>query len=75
MAVLNLAEVYLRILPDKFHYLKFILEGYDNLALLSAYDCSAGIVVVRYPQETASEVFRLLTAIAAGLTGVQLHKQ
>jgi len=70
----RLAEVYLRILPGRFHYLKFILEGYDNLAILSAYDCSAGIVVIRYPEDMATELFGLLTAIAAALTGVHSHK-
>jgi hypothetical protein len=69
----RLAEVYLRILPGKFHYLKFILEGYDNLAILSVFDCSAGIVVVRYPQDMAAELFGLLAAIAASLTGHQSH--
>ncbi len=74
MALQRLAEVYLRILPGKFHYLKFILEAYDNLAILSAYDCSAGIVVIRYPQDMAAELFRLLAAIAASLTAINTHK-
>ncbi len=65
----QLAEVFLRILPGKFHYLKFILEGYDNLAILSACDSPVGVVVVRYPQEMAAELFGLLSAIAASLVG------
>jgi hypothetical protein len=68
----RLAEVYLRILPDKFHFLKFILEGYDNLAILSAYDCHAGIVVIRYPIDMAVDLFELLAAIAASLNGKRL---
>jgi Domain of unknown function (DUF4911) len=67
--MLRLAEVYLRISPGKFHYLKFILEGYDNLAILSACDCYAGIVVIRYPQDMAADLFGLLTAIASSLAG------
>lgn len=55
-----LSEVYLRISPGKFHFLKFILEGYDNLAILSSYQSSEGIVVVRYPQEMAQDLFGLL---------------
>jgi hypothetical protein len=70
----RLAEVYLRILPGKFHYLKFILEGYDNLAILSAYDCSAGVVVIRYPQEMALELFGLLGAIAAIINSINTQK-
>lgn len=65
----KLAEVYLRILPGKFHYLKFILEGYDNLAILSACDSPAGVVVIRYPQEMTAELFGLLSAIAVSLVG------
>jgi hypothetical protein len=65
----KLAEVYLRILPGKFHYLKFILEGYDNLAILSACDYPVGVVVIRYPQEMTAELFGLLSVIAASLVG------
>jgi len=70
----KLAEVYLRIQPGRFHFLKFILEGYDNLAILSAYDCSVGIVVIRYPTDMESELFALLSSIARLLTGLDLQK-
>lgn len=63
----RLEEVFLRIRPDRFHYLKFILEGYDNLAILSAQDCRAGLVVVRYPPAMAGDFYALLSAIAASL--------
>jgi Domain of unknown function (DUF4911) len=63
----RLDEVFLRIRPDKFHYLKFILEGYDNLAILSAYDCRAGLVVVRFPRAMAGDFYALLGAIAGSL--------
>ncbi len=65
----RLNELYLRISPARFHFLKFILEGYDNLAILSSYDCSAGLVVIRYPGAMAGELFDLLGAIAGSLTG------
>ncbi|TKB27366.1 DUF4911 domain-containing protein [Desulfopila sp. IMCC35006] len=63
----TLNEVYLRISPDRFHYLKFILEGYDNLAILSSYHSSDGIVVLRYPQEMTHDLFGLLGSLAASL--------
>lgn len=69
MAARRLTEVYLRIAPDKFHYLKFLLEGYDNLAILSSHDSSAGIVVIRYPQAMAQDLFGLLRNISPKLTG------
>lgn len=60
----RLSEIYLRICPGKFHFLKFILEGYDNLAILSSYEQSAGIVILRYPSEMARDFFDLLASIA-----------
>jgi hypothetical protein len=63
----RLDEVFLRIRPDTFHYLKFILEGYDNLAILSAYDCRAGLVVVRFPRAMAGDFYALLSDIAGSL--------
>lgn len=65
----RLNEIYLRISSRRFHYLKFILEGYDNLAILSSYDCSAGVVVIRYPGAMAGELFDLLGQIAGSLSG------
>ena len=55
--------------------MKFILEGYDNLALLSSHDCSAGLVVVRYPEAMAGELFDLLGQIAGSLSGVGDSRQ
>jgi len=69
VAARRLNEIYLRIAPDKFHYLKFILEAYDNLAILSSHDSSAGIVVIRYPQEMAKDLLGLLQSIAPTLAG------
>jgi hypothetical protein len=68
MAERTLNEVFLRISSRRFHFLKFILEGYDNLAILSSYDCSAGLVVIRYPGAMAGELFDLLGQIAGSLT-------
>jgi hypothetical protein len=61
--VKKLDEVFLRIVPGKFHFLKFILEGYDNLAILSSFQSSEGIVVIRYPHELAKDLFGLLGSI------------
>ncbi len=71
----KLNEIYLRISSRRFHYLKFILEGYDNLALLSSHDCSAGLVVVRYPAAMAGELFDLLGQIAGSLSGAADTRQ
>jgi hypothetical protein len=60
----NLSELYLLISPGKFHFLKFILEGYDNLTILSSYQDANGVVVLRYPEEMAGDLFTLLGDIA-----------
>lgn len=60
-------NLYLRIAPDSFHYLKFILEGYDNLAVLSSVDMKQGVVRLRYTSGLEKEVFQLLGNIAVRL--------
>ncbi len=59
----NLNKLILRIAPDKFHFLKFILEGYDNMAILSSLNSREGLVIVRYPAESAKEMFEILADI------------
>lgn len=59
--------LYLRILPNMFHYLKFILEGYDNLAILSSWNMKQGVVRLRYPSCLESELYGVLAAIAPKL--------
>jgi len=66
----SILRAYLRIAPQRFHYLKFILEGYDNMAVLSSYDSSKGIVVIRFPADLAQEVYSLLGAIAGELSDI-----
>jgi len=63
----SLCELYLRIAPDKFHFLKFVLEAYDNLAILSCFERSQGVVVVRFSETMAKDLFGLLDSLAADL--------
>lgn len=53
----------LQISPDRIHYLKFILEGYDGLAILSTVDSSQGLVELRYPPEAEKDLADLLVEI------------
>jgi hypothetical protein len=57
----------LRISPDRIHYLKFILEGYDNLATLSTVDARQGLVRIRYTPEVEEDLTQLLTEIASDI--------
>ncbi len=63
----NLNELVLRIALDKFHFLKFILEGYDNMAILSSLNSREGLVVVKYPKNLAKDLFTLLANIGSKL--------
>lgn len=63
-----LNELYLRIAPDKFHFLKFILEAYDNLAILSSFDQKQGVVLIRHPVEMSGDLMELLASLALKLS-------
>jgi hypothetical protein len=60
----------LEISPDRIHFLKFILEGYDGLALLSTVDSRQGLVEIRYPDGIESELIILLRNL-----GPQIEKK
>ena len=60
----NLIDTYYRIAPQRFHYLKFILEGYDNLAVLSSVSSQSGIIRLKVMNESLPELLELLAAIA-----------
>ncbi|MDX2433052.1 MAG: DUF4911 domain-containing protein [Desulfobacterales bacterium] len=57
----------LRISPDRIHYLKFILEGYDNLATLSTVNARQGLVEIRYLPESKKDLTDLLTEITSDI--------
>ncbi len=61
-------DLYLGIIPGRFHFLKSILEGYDSLAILSSVDGKIGTVRLRYPAESEVLLFELLSALAPGLS-------
>lgn len=62
-----LQSLYLRIAPDRYHYLKFILEGYDGLCLLSTVPDVSGCVVLRFPRERERLIFSLLGSLACSI--------
>ena len=57
----------LRISPDRIHYMKFILEGYDNLATLSTVNARQGLVEIRYLPESKKDLTDLLTEITSDI--------
>ncbi len=60
----RLIDTYYRIAPDRFHYLKFILEGYDNLAVLSSVSSRKGVIRLKCSPESLTELLQLLAHIA-----------
>ena len=63
----RLVDTFYRIAPDRFHYLKFIIEGYDNLAVVSSISSRHGIVRLRCSSQSLPELVRLMAAIAASI--------
>ena len=55
----------LKISPDRIHYLKFILEGYDGLAILSTADARHGLVEIHYPPEIKRDLIDLLAEVSS----------
>ena len=53
--------------PGRIHFLKFILEGYDNLAMQSTLDVRQGLVELRYPSTAEKEVLALVDNLSPAL--------
>jgi len=65
------ASIRLRIAPHRIFFLKFILEGYDNLALLSTIDQTKGLVELFFSPGDQIMVEMLLRDLASDI-GLQL---
>lgn len=59
--------LYIRINQQKIFYLKFILEGYDGLAVLTTEDNATGLVSLHFPETSREDLFILLDTIAEKL--------
>lgn len=55
---------YFRVDRRKIHFLKFILEGYDGLALLSTIDPGMGTVLLYIPPGREAEADAVVAAVA-----------
>ncbi|WP_153306413.1 DUF4911 domain-containing protein [Desulfogranum japonicum] len=61
-------RIYLRIRPSQISWLKFIVEAYDGLALLSTVSVSEGLVTLWTLEHSIRELFALLGELAGNLT-------
>ena len=57
-------ELYIRIDPKSIAFLKFIIEGYDGLALLTTIDRRDGLVKLLVPTSRHDELWKLLAELA-----------
>jgi hypothetical protein len=65
-------EWYLLIRPEKISWLRFVLEGYDGLAILSTLSPVKGLVKIQTLDCLFLETMHLLTALAGDLTPFQI---
>ncbi len=59
----NLLSLYLRIRPNRIHFLKFILEAYEGLAVLSVDRPKEGLIYIRFDPDNGREVIALLDSL------------
>jgi hypothetical protein len=57
--------------PDRISLFRFLLEGYDGLAVLSTQDVHRGLVRLLVPESRLDELWNLLAAISPKLAPVR----
>ncbi|MBU0486098.1 MAG: DUF4911 domain-containing protein [Proteobacteria bacterium] len=67
----ELQRIYARIAPEKISLLRFILEGYDGLTIMSTIDPKQGIISLRFHHKLADDVIELLEGISDQITTVK----
>jgi len=60
----QLINTYYSIASNRFHYLKFILEGYDNLAVISSVKDHRNTIRLKCTAESLEELMPLLASLA-----------
>jgi hypothetical protein len=60
-------SLYLRIAPSRISLLRFLLEGYDGLAMLTTIDSKTGLVRLLFPGPRYTELLAFLVAVAGDL--------
>lgn len=59
-------DLYIRVNPKRIAFIKFILEGYDGLALVTTLDRRDGLVRLLVPAARHDELWRLLAELTQG---------
>jgi len=63
----SLASLQIRVDQEQIYFLKFILEGYDNLTIMSTVDRIDGVMELKYPPELEMDVKGVLQSMAQRL--------
>ena len=63
----SLASLRIRVDQKQIYFLKFILEGYDNLTIMSTVDRIDGVMELKYPPELEMDVKGVLQSMAQRL--------
>lgn len=59
-----MVKIYLVIQPARIVWLKYILEGYDGLGLLTTTDHNKGVVFITTHPALLADIYKLLSVIA-----------
>ena len=59
----NLEQLAARVAPEQIAFLKFILEGYDDLVILSTADRNDGAITLRFHPARRDELLGILCAL------------
>jgi len=63
----ELEKFTLRIDPSSVYFFRFILEGYDNMYLLSTVDPDAGLVEVRAVKDSVKDLLLVLKSLKTSI--------
>ena len=63
----SMRTFYLKIRPERIALFRFLLEGYDGLAVLSTMDAKDGLVRLIVPASRYTELWELLFAVCEDL--------
>ncbi len=60
---MDLKKLYLRLEPPRMGVLRFVLEGYDNLATMTTINRTGAIILLRYHQGNRKILEEILDAV------------
>lgn len=62
---MGFVNIHLRMRPSAVYFLRFILEGYDNLFILTTLDRDEGLVTVQTGEDQLQDLYIILESVQA----------